>query len=162
MLQLATKRLQSELKKDWSSPSGERASFGLVGTKNLFEWLVYIRGPEGCPLYAGQVFHLKFLFSEEYPMEPPEVVFTRQGGASGIPIHPHIYSNGHICLDILYAHGDGGWSPALTASKVALSIVSMLASNSEKRRPEGDDEYCKSIGSMSAKDSYWSFDDDTV
>lgn len=162
MLQLATRRLQGELKKDWSSPCNEHDSFGLVGTKNLFEWLVYIRCPEESPLYAGEVFHLKFLFSEEYPMEPPDVVFTLQGGASGIPVHPHVYSNGHICLDILYSHGDGGWSPALTASKVVLSIVSMLASNSEKRRPEGDAEYSERTGTLSAKDSYWSFDDDTV
>lgn len=45
---------------------------------------------------AGETFRLRILFSERYPLEPPEVTFVPPS-----PVHPHIYSNGHICLDIL-------------------------------------------------------------
>ena len=47
-------------------------------------------------------------------------------------MHPHIYSNGHVCLDILYEGRNGGWSPALTINKLCLSLRSMLASNNDK------------------------------
>ena len=63
-------------------------------------WIVTMRGAEGS-FYEGEVFKLQFTFPREYPIETPEVVFLQP-----TPIHPHIYTNGHICLSILY---QGGW-----------------------------------------------------
>ena len=37
---------------------------------------------------------LQVHFTERYPLEPPEVVFV----PPHTPVHPHVYSNGHICL----------------------------------------------------------------
>lgn len=108
------------------------------------------------------------------------------------PVHPHIYSNGHVCLDILYDGRNGGWSPALTINKLCLSLRSMLASNNDKvspmtvsksqhhdvkmqkqsfdwsyffdmqKRPAGDRDYCNRTQGRSPKDTRWDFDDDTV
>ncbi|KAM7369962.1 hypothetical protein PAMP_011249 [Pampus punctatissimus] len=54
----------------------------------------------------------------------PIVMFTGEN----IPVHPHVYSNGHICLSILTED----WSPALSVQSVCLSIISMLSSCKEK------------------------------
>ena len=80
-----------------------------------------MEGPETSPinppLYIGQQYRLRCAFNDRYPLEPPEVLFL-----DPVPVHPHIYSNGHICLDILYDCRNGGWSPALTVNKIALSL----------------------------------------
>ena len=66
-----------------------------VSIVSEMQWRVSFQGPS--PLYTGESFSLRIRFTNEYPMESPEVIFE----APNIPIHPHIYGNGHICLNIL-------------------------------------------------------------
>merc|ERR1712046_513001 len=105
------------------------------------EWKIRVRGAPGT-LYDGECFTLRFGFPQRYPLESPEVVFV--GTA---PVHPHIYSNGHICLSILYDHR----SPALTVHSVCVSIISMLSSCTEKIKPRDNDTYVTMVGSRSPK-----------
>ncbi|BCR91639.1 putative ubiquitin conjugating enzyme (UbcD) [Aspergillus chevalieri] len=89
-------------------------SAGPLG-EDLFHWQATIMGPSDSP-YSGGVFFLNIHFPTDYPFKPPKVNFTTR------IYHPNINSNGSICLDILRDQ----WSPALTISKVLLSICSML------------------------------------
>ena len=91
-------------------------SAGPASDNDLFNWKATIMGPEGSP-YAGGLFFLKVQFPPDYPFKPPRMQFVTK------IFHPNINSNGGICLDILK---DSAWSPALTISKVLLSVCSLL------------------------------------
>jgi len=145
----AANRIKREMEKFNSEPpEGFRLE---VQSDNI--WLMHVTGPSGT-LYAGENYTLKIRFTDDYPMDSPEVVFIPPS-----PVHPHIYSNGHICLNIL---GDD-WSPALTVQSVCISIVSMLASATEKTRPPDDDRYSRSKpAGANAKATKFMYHDDSV
>jgi len=103
-------------------PPGVSVDSEIAG-QSLMRWTIYMDGAVGT-LYEGEKFELQFKFGPKYPFDSPEVTF--QG--ANIPVHPHIYSNGHICLSILTED----WSPALSVQAVCLSIISMLSSCKEK------------------------------
>ena len=110
---MTTKRIQSELKNLQKDPPAN-CSAGPIGD-DLYKWQATLMGPEGTP-YEGGVFLLSINFSEDYPFKPPKVSFITK------IYHCNIRSDGAICLDILKEQ----WSPALTISKVLLSICSLL------------------------------------
>ncbi|XP_068944587.1 ubiquitin-conjugating enzyme E2 E2 isoform X1 [Petaurus breviceps papuanus] len=106
------------------NPEGQRFSSGCWGVTavcagpkgdNIYEWRSTILGPPGS-VYEGGVFFLDITFSPDYPFKPPKVTFRTR------IYHCNINSQGVICLDIL----KDNWSPALTISKVLLSICSLL------------------------------------
>lgn len=47
-----------------------------------------------------------------------------------IPVHPHVYSNGHICLSILTED----WSPALQSSQFVLALLACFPAAKKKGR----------------------------
>ena len=85
------------------------------GNVDLFEWDGTIMGPSDSP-YADGIFNLKLRFPTNYPIKPVQVKFVTK------IYHPNIDKDGNICLDILRDQ----WSPALTISKVLLSVCSLL------------------------------------
>ncbi|KAL3202092.1 hypothetical protein MRX96_042668 [Rhipicephalus microplus] len=87
------KRLQKELlSMQKEPPPGVNVDIDNVGS-NLTQWIVDMEGAKGT-LYEGEKFQLLFKFSSKYPFDSPEVTFL----GPNIPVHPHVYSNGHICL----------------------------------------------------------------
>jgi ubiquitin-protein ligase len=113
-LSRSAKRIQKELAEIRIDPP-PNCSAGPKGD-NLYEWLSTILGPPGS-VYESGVFYLDIHFSTDYPFKPPKVTFKTR------IYHCNINSQGVICLDIL----KDNWSPALTISKVLLSICSLLS-----------------------------------
>mmetsp|Transcript_5162 Transcript_5162/g.7187 ORF Transcript_5162/g.7187 Transcript_5162/m.7187 type:complete len:147 (+) Transcript_5162:24-464(+) len=141
-----SKRLQKERARF------EDDSMGMtLDVQNDGTWIVGITGAPDT-LYAGEFYQLRVKFESDYPLQSPEVVFLEPA-----PEHPHIYSNGHICLSVLYDE----WSPALTVQQVCLSVLSMLSSATEKSRPEDNDEYVIRARGKSPKKFLWDFHDES-
>jgi ubiquitin-conjugating enzyme E2 D/E len=109
----STKRLQKELQGLHENPI-EYVS-AAPNNEDIFNWTATIVGPPETP-YEGGVFTVFIKFPNDYPFKPPKVQFST-------PVfHPNINSKGDICLNTLRDK----WSPALTITKVLLSICSLL------------------------------------
>ncbi|KAJ1873686.1 hypothetical protein LPJ55_002137 [Coemansia sp. RSA 990] len=130
---LRTKRLLRELRQLKTIPS---PNISLDTYDSIDKWVVTLTGAQDT-LYENEEYTLEFQFPAAYPLEPPVVVFT-----GDVPVHPHVYSNGHICLSILYSQ----WSPALTV---------------DTKRPDRDKAYVKQA-SKSPRNTIWIFDDASV
>eukprot|EP01061_Rhynchopus_euleeides_P031978 TRINITY_DN52_c0_g1_i2.p2 TRINITY_DN52_c0_g1~~TRINITY_DN52_c0_g1_i2.p2 ORF type:complete len:149 (+),score=60.20 TRINITY_DN52_c0_g1_i2:48-494(+) len=111
---MALRRIKKEYADLQKEPLAN-TSAGPVNESDMFTWKATIMGPEESP-YQGGIFFLNIHFPPDYPFKPPRLQFTTK------LYHPNINSNGGICLDILKDQ----WSPALTISKVLLSICSLL------------------------------------
>ena len=112
---MAQKRLAKELA-DLKKDCPETISAGPINENDLTHWQAMIMGPSDSP-YQGGVFFLDVQFPPDYPFKPPKCQFKTK------VYHPNINANGGICLDIL----KNQWSPALTTTKVLLSISSLLS-----------------------------------
>ena len=110
---MSTFRLQKELDELIKNPP-TNCSAGTVDN-DLFHWRASIIGPEDTP-YDGGIFDLDIYFPVNYPFKAPKCNFITK------IYHPNINSAGSICVDIL----KDSWSPALSISKVLLSISSLM------------------------------------
>ena len=126
---MTTRRLNKELK-DITQDPPSNCSAGIINN-DIFHWKATIMGPEDTPYHNG-VFYLEIWFPSDFPFKPPKVNFITK------IYHPNIDSSGNICLDIL----KDAWSPALSISKVLLSICSLLA------EPNPDDPLVNDIANI--------------
>jgi ubiquitin-conjugating enzyme E2 D/E len=130
---MALRRIQKELR-DLEQDPPSNCSAGPKGD-DLFRWEGMILGPADSP-YQGGVFKLEILFPVDYPFKPPKLQFITK------IYHPNINASGLICLDILKQQ----WSPALTISKVLLSVTSLLTD------PNPNDPFVPEIADLYKRD----------
>lgn len=109
----AVNRLKKESEDILKNPPGNCNAY--PNKENIYSWTAQIYGPGDTP-YEGGVFKLNIVYPKDYPFKPPKINFITK------VYHPNIDTSGNICLDIL----KDKWSPALTISKILLSICSLL------------------------------------
>lgn len=110
---MSLKRIQKEYQKIKKHPL-EGLSANPISEDDMFKWEGTIDGPVDTP-YEGGKFKLRITFPQDYPMNPPNIIFTTK------IFHPNI-SETYVCLDIL----QNKWSPVLSIEKVLLSLSSLL------------------------------------
>ncbi|KAE9409386.1 UBC-like protein [Gymnopus androsaceus JB14] len=144
MASISSRRLAKELMeiKNDGCPVG----IDLVKADDFSTWWFTIE-VMGESLYPNEKFTLQFRFDQQYPISSPAVQFVVTDGREA-PVHPHVYSNGHLIALILscrYVHPFLGneWSPVLSVVAVCVTLQSMLASCKEKQRPVDNDRYIK-------------------
>jgi ubiquitin-conjugating enzyme E2 D/E len=111
---MALRRIQKDLH-DLNKDCPSNCSAG-PEKDDFFKWKATIIGPSETP-YENGIFILSISFPTDYPFKAPNITFETK------VYHPNVNSNGSICLDILKSQ----WSPALSITKVLLSICSLLS-----------------------------------
>jgi len=142
---MALRRLQREYTELQADPPAN-CTAGPVSDADFFTWEAMIFGPTESP-FTGGVFRLQIRFPTDYPFKPPLIIFKTK------IYHPNISASGNICLDIL----KGQWSPALSISKVLLSILSLLtdANPADPLVPEIADLYKRDRSAYDEKARQW-------
>lgn len=126
---MAIRRIQKDLQ-DLNKDCPSNCSAGPTNN-DLFKWKATIIGPSETP-YENGLFDLNISFPSDYPFKAPHITFETK------IYHPNINANGAICLDILKSQ----WSPALSITKVLLSVCSLLSD------PNPDDPLVPEIANL--------------
>jgi ubiquitin-conjugating enzyme E2 D/E len=142
---MSAKRIVRELA-DLRKDPPLNCSAGPIDEADIFNWDGVMFGPADSP-YSGGIFKVTIQFPVDYPFKPPRIIFTTK------IYHPNINTAGFICLDILKQN----WSPALTISKVLLSVLSMLTdpNPNDPLMPEIAQQYVNDRAAYEAKARQW-------
>ncbi|KAJ3541273.1 hypothetical protein NMY22_g3952 [Coprinellus aureogranulatus] len=148
MASISAKRLAKELREIHAE--GCPVGIELLKADDFATWWFSIE-VMGESLYKDEKYTLQFRFDSQYPISSPAVQFVVGEGREA-PIHPHVYSNGHICASIL----GNEWSPVL-------SVIAVPTDNDRYVRTAPDNpkktrfHYDVTIGSASQMTSKLNF-----
>eukprot|EP00878_Enallax_costatus_P005684 GHUV01005961.1.p1 GENE.GHUV01005961.1~~GHUV01005961.1.p1 ORF type:complete len:160 (+),score=7.96 GHUV01005961.1:240-719(+) len=98
------------------------------GSIDLTKWSCKIPGKADTD-WAGGLYPLSIVFSEEYPTKPPMCKFP-----AGF-FHPNVYPSGQVCLSIINEYGD--WKPSITIKAILLGIQELLNNPNVKSPAQG-------------------------
>jgi ubiquitin-protein ligase len=85
-----------------------------------------VRGHAGTP-YEGLLGLYDFVFPDEYPFSPPQVLWKTHDGITRF--HPQLYKGGKVCLSILGTWTGPGWASTMNLTSVVQILQSLFVEN---------------------------------
>ncbi len=123
------KRLQTELKfahkeqdNNASFDGDIMMSFDQVNSQSVLSGCI---GSAGTP-FEGAFLVFQITLPPDFAFSPPKV--EKLVWTSGRRLHPNIYANGKVCMDIINTFGAHQWVPTFTLLSVMRSVSSLLDS----------------------------------
>jgi ubiquitin-protein ligase len=91
-----------------------------------------IIGPQDS-IYANCPLFFRFDFPDDYPFQPPKVLFLTSDGKTRF--HPNLYTDGKVCLSILGTYSGPSWQSTMSFSMILLSLKALLDKNPLRHEP---------------------------
>jgi len=110
----------------------------IVSDKNVMEWKVFIKGPEGSA-YEGHCVEFQINALPEYPFKAPELKFVTQ------MFHPNVNKDGTVCAEAFHLD-PSSWGPTLNMGHVIRQVQEAL------RAPSVDSPVNADAGEVFKKD----------
>lgn len=125
-------RLAKDVKSIIKNPLENHNIYYRHDEENICKGYALIIGNSDTPYDSGYYF-FEFNYSDNYPFEPPTVIFKTCDGMTRF--NPNLYINGKVCLSILNTWNGEGWTSCQTISSVLLALSSILNSNPLTNEP---------------------------
>lgn len=109
---------------------------------NLGKIYAICKGPNDS-LYRHKFIRLNLLIPDNYPFEPPQMIFVNYNNKR---IHPNMYENGKCCATILNTWGTNEnekWTSSMTIKSLLISFMSLFDNDPYTFEPggKGDESY---------------------
>ena len=125
-------RLAKDVKSIIKNPLENHNIYYKHDEENIYKGYALIIGNNLTPYDSGYYF-FEFNYPDNYPFEPPTVIFKTCDGMTRF--NPNLYINGKVCLSILNTWNGEGWTSCQTISSVLLVLSSILNSNPLTNEP---------------------------
>lgn len=130
---LAQKRITKERQKiEEERKELEECGIYTIWGDELHKTVALIVGPDDTP-YAHGFYFFEVQFTDNYPMQPPHVVFKTGDGR--VRFNPNLYVEGKVCLSILGTWAGPSWTSSCTLRTVLVSIQSLLNAHPIQNEP---------------------------
>ena len=118
------RRLANDVKYLLKNPLTNENIFYKHDEENILKGYALLIGNNDTP-YAYGYYFFEFNFTENYPYEPPKVIFLTNDGK--MRFNPNLYTNGKVCLSVLNTWKGEGWTSCQSIYSILLILSTVLS-----------------------------------